>query len=1079
MPKDKQFEGAVDSIFDFVFSQGSKKKQPSGKKSDGIKLEGLANAGELAETLTAMASAPAVFAGETVAGVIDANVGGTPLVWQYVGKPDMGKYANFNPQAGRVRIRLRDLGSLGNVRATVESAAKKLEQENNKAKLFSLFGAGQVADHILALSAANRTGVKFSEAWNLGRANAYFEESSTGGPDLREEIIKNQAAAVAMSLAPVSSASDAKRVEKRILNALGSGPRARMARYLESSGAGGVRLKNESQFKNALRRQGFSSSEADSIVSGMVTLRSKSVGAGGAVEFNPGTYRDSVLTRESKKAEVLQRELERALRGDISVRDAQAIRKELGSSYQLQNLVTAMKALGGSTHNYSFSFEKASGTIQSLMRDIPDTASGRRLRNDMRENLRRIERAKQRRINSFGYNEDKFQDTRHTWRDAVRNPYFRGGQYTQHWKDAQLAVIDAQIEKLQYDRRNTEDPMRLEILQVEIDSLIDSKSNVQKLTRPWRRTLGDLQTSYGLIKDFMQGNMFNLSQIIGGSAYYDVPKAPGSGNYGVNILSRGPDGGISWKQGGVTTIWNDTGSKFTDNINKLLVRYGYHWGSVEGHVQAILGGSRALFRAELMQRDLVSRIQRDLLGSSAHLGLLKGYYSELFRSEGFASSSRFLGTVDPKGNLLVKGLKGRFGVDDPLQILAMLGDGTEANPWNEDAWAKLLGSDYLGVIEALQSAGLTGLSNEYLKRYARIQKLFKRGQMLGAPMRAWTNFTSKTLGNIYKKSVGPLVGKFLKAFGKTNGAWQEMVDQFIDGQLGIDELVQKGINMLLDGLGILGTGGLSTIIRFFLSQALSALLDKVMQEMLITGLYIMTGVLIALILVPIALLNFLSPVARLTALLAKGDRYIDPLDNRGALTEGDRIYALNEVEEWPDEWNAEYDCPITIGASCAQGAYGGYSHFHPTHAPTRELYAIDFTPTDWSHGFKAPTDLTLTHYDTENTECGGIAQFTDSKGNIFMLYHVRLLPPYNVVAGTKDEEDPLLGTSQIPKGAEIAWMQTPADFGNSATTCWDGTHFHLEIIAPSKKRYDAEQWMYEQCGNLVNKCPAPASAGDE
>lgn len=1070
MPKDKEFEGALDSVFDFLFSSKSKKGSPSKQKKEGMKLEGLANAGEFAETLVSMASAPAMYAGETVAATVESVVGGVPITIQFVGKPDTGKYANLNPMAGRVRVRLKELGSLRNVRSLVEGAQKKFEQEQAKTKLLSLFGAGQVADAVLSLAAAKRTGVDFDEAYNLGRANAYLQESPMGGADLRDKIIENHAETVAMALESSDSKSEAMQAKKKIMKALNSGSEARMARYVRGSGEE-LRLRREGAFRKALSRQGFSSTEVNNIVTGMLAFRSASSGIG-EIEFSPGLYRDSVKKKEIKKIQVLQKELGRALGGDVTARDVEQIRKDISSSYKLQNLVEAMNALGGTHHNYSFSFGSASQSIKKMMSSISDdTDLGRRIKRQMQDHLTRVERARQKRVNAFGYNHDKFLDSRKTWREAVRSPYFQGGQYTKHWKEAQMAVIDSKIDAVRYQINSSDDPFEIELLQLELGSLVESKENVIRLTRPLRRTSGDLQTSYGLVKDFMQGNMFNLSQIIGGSVYYDVPKAPGTGNHKVTIMQE-IDGNIRWgslgppkskgkaykePEFGMTVMWNDTGSEFTDNINRLLVQYGYHWMSLEGNISALLTGSRALFRSEMFQRDLVKSMQDDIIGNEELMRLLKGYYRELFSSEGFAESERFL-----------KVFKDKFGVSDPMKILKMLGDGTDDNPWNEKVWAKFLGSDYLGVMRILESEGITGLSSKYFNKYNKVKKLFLRGKKIGAPLRRFNHFINARFITPIQKLTYPIMGGILKVFGRKE--WGTVVDQFLSGKIGINEMMQKGINMLLDWLGFVGTGGLATIARFFLSQALSTFLNKMIRELLMIVLYIMGG-LFLLFLCLVFLLMTMKPTFWLSAWFARGDRYIDPLDNRAGETEGTKINALYEVEDWPEEWNAEYDCPININATCAQGAYGSTSHFHPEEDPNRELYAIDFTPTDWSHAFKAPTDLTLTYYDTSNTACGGIAQFTDTKGNIFVLYHVRLLPPYNIVAGSIDEEDPLLGTSQIPKGADIAWMQTKADFATKKTKCWDGTHFHLEIISPSGKRYNAEQWMYDQCGNLVNQCP--------
>lgn len=133
----EKFEGALDSIFKFIFANANKPPQKGMPPSRAEK--GMSGADPFTEALGEFVEKPFLAGPDSILGAIDGAVGGPTLVETHLAKPDPTLYPNQDPLAGRLRVRVGDIATfLKDPSAYIDGVYKNYNASKSKMKLAAL-----------------------------------------------------------------------------------------------------------------------------------------------------------------------------------------------------------------------------------------------------------------------------------------------------------------------------------------------------------------------------------------------------------------------------------------------------------------------------------------------------------------------------------------------------------------------------------------------------------------------------------------------------------------------------------------------------------------------------------------------------------------------------------------------------------------------------------------------------------------------------------------------------------------------------------------------------------------------------
>lgn len=357
-----------------------------------------------------------------------------------------------------------------------------------------------------------------------------------------------------------------------------------------------------------------------------------------------------------------------------------------------------------------------------------------------------------------------------------------------------------------------------------------------------------------------------------------------------------------------------------------------------------------------------------------------------------------------------------------------------------------------------------------IKRYGKVGKFFQSklgiAERLSAPVKKFTEL-------VKNKVTGPLLLRL-----SSNPDWKKKVKGFLDGApdgLGLNDLLISGLKDWLSALKVIPVGWVGILVSIA-SYFLPDLMDKITKPISKAFVY---SIWIFLFLV-CAFVSFLvsSATGRSIPQMyynpaqaiggAAGEEY-DPDAPIGSGTVPGTGGPLLSV---PDLSYAQ--CPINNSFACTQGPKGSFSHTLDYYTK-RGVLPIDIVPSGDDY-FYAPDDGTVSHISsngmcgTSGYSYGGSLWFTDSKGHTYNLLHV--VPEANLQNG-----------SEVKKGDKICRVQRniAADCDSSGNNCknpcWTGAHIHMEIFddtraapATSNNVYNTEIWMRSLCGSFKDPC---------
>ncbi len=353
----------------------------------------------------------------------------------------------------------------------------------------------------------------------------------------------------------------------------------------------------------------------------------------------------------------------------------------------------------------------------------------------------------------------------------------------------------------------------------------------------------------------------------------------------------------------------------------------------------------------------------------------------------------------------------------------------------QDEFMGRLGKNYLDVVDQLK-----GINNPIIKKFiGRVDSLSQTAVWMGKVGDFYATHVAglynKIGGNIRGKIMG-VVQKFLK--GKLNSEiWNKAVDGFVAGSLGIKQLIRAGVEAIIMSLNITVSGGSLSMLVGIISYAVTEGIYKFAQPLMevLAGVFAVLGILvIALIIGIIGFFgsNFAAdsdpyrsyiPGEAIACVDTSPYKYLFPEDN---------VPSFGSGKIPPDS-----ACPFKKSVLCSQGGRASIiSGYHKTR--------MSFDATSSGEAsiitniWHAPSDGKVTHYTPNNYDCigggnsGGELHFVDGEGNKYILKHVRAIA----------------SLGPVTKGKAVAKAQGYGE--NISYSCWDGPHYHLDVMVNDK-----------------------------
>lgn len=321
------------------------------------------------------------------------------------------------------------------------------------------------------------------------------------------------------------------------------------------------------------------------------------------------------------------------------------------------------------------------------------------------------------------------------------------------------------------------------------------------------------------------------------------------------------------------------------------------------------------------------------------------------------------------------------------------------------------------------------------------------------------------IGKFYAKASEKILGALFKDAG-----WKTSVRQFIGKELSLNGVISEVVRRVLGaiGLGSKAAGPPGWVVAF-ITWVASLFVDKIVKVAMKLPIKLanaLWGVLLLFFAITIGCsgnafststpngtndptsTEVVSKDIDLTGYGEFTEDYIGELGNA-------KVTAYGNEDPLPEYFFSEYSCMLNTSATCAQGSISvsGYSHYHGG----KPYSAIDVTPGNYT--ILAPAEGRVTYYKPVNNcgktgiSYGGHLQYTTIKGDVFVMYHVKLVDGISVNS-----------PDNIQAGEVIAILNT----GLAESDCWTGPHAHIEVKSISTNyRYQCpEEFFYGVCDKM-------------
>src|SRR5690606_32931193 len=135
----------------------------------------------------------------------------------------------------------------------------------------------------------------------------------------------------------------------------------------------------------------------------------------------------------------------------------------------------------------------------------------------------------------------------------------------------------------------------------------------------------------------------------------------------------------------------------------------------------------------------------------------------------------------------------------------------------------------------LQGTPFDALAKQMLKRQGTVDRFVRIHQIFSAPQVAYTKLLKKILeDNRVAGGFRKMIQAGFNALSK-NPVWRAKVNQFMAKSIGLLELIQVGVKLALEGLGIAVAGPLGTVLVWIVPDVVVKVLWKVAKPFYVLG----------------------------------------------------------------------------------------------------------------------------------------------------------------------------------------------------------------------------------------------------
>lgn len=1003
----KEFEGSLNSIFDFIFDSRAQKGKLKPARISGEPYGG----DEMSRALAEIAMSPLTQLSDTFLGSVGGTLLDPSIIEFQLDKFDDTKFKNFDGNAGRFRVRGHELKKfITDPNAYLKKVEEKAKKERKVARVAAM-GAG--IDAAWAMYNGKRSGMGTMDAWRFGSAarmsydqgmKVEHEKMIANNAVMEREIeaaserVKNSGqfppsayGTPAFSSAVVAEAKKAKpRIDEnteKLHKALKSSKGLRGLDYAEGFGslvekdaAGNVIAKGVStaQFKQIeadlraeLSRMNVDPNEIDGIMKGFRSEMGKERVGGSSASGYRNTYYDN---------QVLKLQF---------ATDAEAKQIATNASYALTwERLKGGDEISGSTVQTSIS------NVQKDINKLVKKSSSSPLSPAERAQLANLESINKKLTTAWSKEQERMYGGDAFWRAGLDGGFVKS-EDQKYILEAHKQQMNYEIIKLQSRLDSSTDEFTKRRLKMQIESLKKATDNSKRMMgTDFRLRMGNAYVSYNAVKGSMSlgGLMSGLPFFANG---YASPGAIGARK--IRQQKRDENGKLMFAADG-SKIYDDVVAGVfvvgRDNVNLVAQKATNLYYFTPGSLIKTFGwnGEGFKYMAFMRERESQRAFMRDR--GSVITDFLKRKKS------------------DPNYSM--------FFTDDEVDLFKV-------------------GNQYTELIDLLSKDGnlppqIASLLKVATKKRESVEGFLKWGNRFSRTGDAWNAMVTKVMG---MKGINQLFGKgnqnwrkvFAKAF-KNDKIWQASVAKFVGGSLGLKQVIKAFLVAAITSVVGVVTGGVALLVEgiAWVGSELVFKLARPVTVFLVIALWGVCGIIGFLIygMGEIFLPKTVASQSIVPGEVLMCNTELVPVD----LTPGNPDGSPGEGKP-----PSNATCPINSNPGCKQGPYGEYSHHVPGDSRFWR-YAIDTSPP--AGPWRAPLDGKVISAQ-KIMKCplpdpsrpvtvylGYKIVFQDNSGTTYIIIHSEPVVP----AGTSVKQGDVVAT--------VA-RNVPVNY------CWTGAHYHLEV----------------------------------
>jgi hypothetical protein len=358
--------------------------------------------------------------------------------------------------------------------------------------------------------------------------------------------------------------------------------------------------------------------------------------------------------------------------------------------------------------------------------------------------------------------------------------------------------------------------------------------------------------------------------------------------------------------------------------------------------------------------------------------------------------------------------------------------------------------------EVMEKLGTNPVIAAYRKLYENnVLKWKKLVDFFSINDRAFTKMKDTLIKNGLKKfGLDKIIRGTLTLGGRIGGEWAKLVGDMLGSKIGLQQLLTKGVQMLLEPL-LAATGPFGWLATIAIQWFAPAIVNKILKPIVSVSVHFMSFALKTIGILMI--LFFLCCCTIMNGILFWGapTAIISPLEAAGESTNPETL--VSYLSTTPGTGNIPISnikgkCPFKAGAICTQLPNNDPSCSHGSLYQNYGMKPIDVVTQDY---FYAPGECEVLSAETQgslNPQCGGrievVCTMEGQKVN-FILVHV----------------EKAFTSTRISQGKPIAKMETCGTNGYFCCDgcCSSGAHYHVSASTP-KGQLNTDKLFNGFCG---------------